>query len=116
VTNEGCNAANGEACDTAMNGFQCYTPPPPNSGVTCGMCDDQNTACVGGDSCLQGQCAKYCCDDGDCGSGTCDLTLTSDPSVGLCVVSTTDGGAGGGDAGTGGAPGGDAGSDAGDGG
>lgn len=70
VTNEGCAA--GDACDASQdNTFVCF--PPPNDVDLCGTCDNSaGPFCKGGFGCTgMTGCAKYCCDDGDCGSGTC---------------------------------------------
>lgn len=119
VSNAGCQP--GEACDaTSKGGFQCFGPPPANTGMACGTCDNQAVACAGGLTCggTGGQCIKFCCDDGDCGSGKCDKQgTTNSPDVGVCVAGpapdggTGDGGtdAGNGDAGAGDAAAGDAG-------
>jgi hypothetical protein len=87
----GCNTANGESCDANNNnGFQCFTMPP-NTEKLCGMCDSNNgPECLPGSTCtVGGTCAKYCCNDGDCGSGTCNKNMTTnDPNVGICIVKT----------------------------
>jgi hypothetical protein len=126
-TGTGCNpvsnatCAAGASCDSTMSGFQCYAPPPANTAAACAVCDSMNgPECLPGSTCLDGLCFKYCCDDGDCGSGSCDKDqTTNDPDVGLCVKNEpigdggADGGAdGGGDAGAGGGPSTDAGGDA----
>jgi len=83
VTNEPCDTAAGEACDFSSSGFACY--PAPNDQKLCEECDQMNGPyCAGGHTCLEdGGCAKYCCDDGDCGTGTCQLYQGS--MVGTCV-------------------------------
>lgn len=90
VTNEPCAA--GEACDASNNDtFQCF--PPPNDANVCGMCDNMNGPfCKGGHGCAaKNGCAKYCCDDGDCGTGTCVKTngenqpLWPGVDVGVCL-------------------------------
>jgi hypothetical protein len=94
VTNGGCNADAGEACDfSQQTGVQCYPPPPPNTQALCQPCDDQNTACVGGATCLPAtnaaaggsECAKFCCDDTDCTPGKCDKTTFQSDPLGFCV-------------------------------
>lgn len=119
VSNEGCNTAAGEACDVSMNGFHCYTKAEgPNDKLLCEACDNNTTFCAGGLRCVNTgdianpaqECAKYCCDDTDCGGGKCDHTYLGFPTgfdaVGVCVfvVGSGTGGAGGagGSAGTGG--------------
>jgi hypothetical protein len=89
VSGDPCNGGGGEACDGDGNGgYVCYGPP--NDAKLCDMCDPANGVfCGNGLTCIgdgtTGQCAKYCCADGDCGSGKCDLTILGDPKVGACV-------------------------------
>ena len=84
VINEGCDAAGGEACDLSMSGYSCF--PPPNDAKLCAACDNSaGPFCVAGAHCIGTQCAHYCCDDGDCGTGTCSKDITMDPVVGVCV-------------------------------
>jgi hypothetical protein len=86
VTNAGCDTAAGEACDfgEGTNGFQCY--PAPNDGALCGACNAQaGQYCQGTMVCGGTKCARFCCNDGDCGTGKCDKTVT-EAEVGLCVV------------------------------
>ena len=91
VTSSPCNGDAGEACDIAPDGgFQCFAPPPPNSGTLCGTCDDQTTACAPSTTCVTvdgggGECARYCCTDGECGTGHCDTTALDVAPVGICV-------------------------------
>jgi hypothetical protein len=97
VTNAGCAA--GAACDYADDAnkkvtFGCFAPPPQNTAAICAACDDQTTACAGGSTCLvaqgatTGACAKFCCDDGDCGSGVCQQGATLF-GVGVCVTAAS---------------------------
>lgn len=81
VTNEGCDAKAGQACDYGANGYECYDPP--NDALLCEECGQATSFCAGGMTCV-GTCAKFCCDNGDCGTGTCDLEA-GDGVVGLCV-------------------------------
>lgn len=92
----------GGECDINDNGdgFTCFQPGA-SDGAICAACDEQMTFCQDGMTCLVSamQCAKFCCDDGDCGAGaTCDMTqlttegVTNTHGVGLCVASA-DGGA-----------------------
>jgi hypothetical protein len=96
ITNAGC--ASGSACDFSadMNmqqTFDCYPPPPPNTAAICASCDDKATACVGGSTCLiptgstMGTCAKFCCANGDCGTGVCQPTGSF--NVGVCVTAAS---------------------------
>ncbi|NUP12835.1 MAG: hypothetical protein HOW73_42900 [Polyangiaceae bacterium] len=85
VTNDGCDTAAGEACDFGGDSFQCY--PAPNDQALCDECGAAGF-CQGTMTCTDanaGQCVRFCCDDGDCGTGVCDTTLTG-TTVGLCVA------------------------------
>ncbi|MEZ4311954.1 MAG: hypothetical protein R3F14_28330 [Polyangiaceae bacterium] len=70
VTNEGCDSLLGETCDRAGGGFACQ-PAPWNKGLceSCAMGDrcGPGLVCSG-----DGRCARYCCADADCGTGTCE--------------------------------------------
>lgn len=85
VTNEGCSGA-GQACDAKGEGFACF--PPPNENAVCEACSMAEGYCASGHFCAGGTCVRYCCDNGDCGTGVCDKTLLKNPSVGLCVKAT----------------------------
>jgi hypothetical protein len=105
VTNDGCST--GEECDINgdssgnLIGFVCY--PPPNTATACQSCDptgQTGPTCVGGFTCpglntagTAGYCAKYCCTNADCGSGTCTTmsggTAIFGPiatSLGVCTM------------------------------
>jgi hypothetical protein len=97
VTNVGCTGA-GEACDLSgtTNVFVCF--PPPNDAVMCAACSNANGPfCAPGFRCNEdtngGQCSHYCCTDGDCGTGTCDMTGNFPSGVGVCLGKATDAGA-----------------------
>lgn len=91
VTNEPCS----EFCGNYGQGlFQCYTTTDSLQPV-CGDCGADDLGCIGGATCPADDgwpggfsCAKYCCDDGDCGSGTCykDGIATPDAPVGICLA------------------------------
>lgn len=89
VTNAGCDVDAGEACDFTAIGFGCYGPTPPNTATACMDCDDKLTACVPTETCAPTagglKCARFCCVDGDCGSGHCDMTTFDAAAVGICV-------------------------------
>jgi hypothetical protein len=90
ITNSPCNADAGEACDFSQGGFHCYPPPPANTATLCQACDLTNgPACVGTATCVPtpngNECARYCCDDTDCGSGHCDKTTFQSDPIGFCV-------------------------------
>jgi hypothetical protein len=101
VTNGGCPAA--EECDTTWPGeFFCVSSTSAGAAL-CAKCDVFNgPICAGGLHCTgsPGICVRYCCDSGDCGSGTCDTNaakvfgaaLTPGDAVGLCMAA--DGGDG----------------------
>lgn len=85
VTNDGCIPPS--ACDLDQDGvYICFTPA--TSSALCGECSNANgPPCDATLHCLEtgvsGVCARYCCDDGDCAGGTCDMTLVPG-GVGLC--------------------------------
>jgi hypothetical protein len=89
VTNAGCKT--GEACDASENNtFVCF--PPPNDSGVCVTCDNKaGPFCKGGYGCSASNgCAKYCCDDGDCGTGKCvkegqDGPLWGGIGAGVCL-------------------------------
>lgn len=84
VTNEGC-PTNGSACDAASGGgFSCY--PPENTNALCAACSDTAGWCAPGMTCNGGKCLRYCCADGDCGTGHCDKTSLGLGEVGVCVM------------------------------
>lgn len=74
ITQEGCTGA-GASCDVGQNGFQCYADG--NTHALCEGCGDgasDGLYCQPGMTCVA-QCARYCCDDADCGMGTCTKTI-----------------------------------------
>lgn len=93
VTGEGCDIAKGATCDIdgQTGKFVCF--PAPNDVMLCGDCDNTNGPfcqvgghCIARPDMMTFECAEYCCDDGDCGSGKCDKTLLKRNDVGVCVV------------------------------
>jgi hypothetical protein len=99
VTNEPCAAGN--ACDTAFKdgeliAFQCYGGQ--NTIELCEGCESGPEArefCAGGLACIskpdapQGNCARYCCTDADCGQGNecAEVTFAgAPPGLGYCLV------------------------------
>jgi hypothetical protein len=88
VTQEGCNAANGDACDVqtsgGQTGFQCYKAQ--NTATLCADCDATNGPfCAPGLTCDGGACARFCCADTDCSPGaTCVKSLKPTYDVGVC--------------------------------
>jgi hypothetical protein len=107
ITQEPCDVAAGEACDTNLlvDGFACY--PTGNVHAVCEACSQVLQFCQPGLTCpelvaegsqAEGQCAKYCCDDNDCGpSGMCYTALLRSHGLpaGHCVVANGAGGSGG---------------------
>jgi hypothetical protein len=105
ITSEGCNTGLGEVCDLAGVGvFACSTQGYAN--LTCSGCGATRWCGVGG-TCYGALCARFCCDDGDCGTGECSFVAlgASSSPVGICVQPSgpPSGGAGGAPAGAGGA-------------
>jgi hypothetical protein len=99
VTNEGCDGAKGEACDLGAdaNGnsaYQCF--PDGNTEAICKTCDNQGGPfCAAGLHCDTSACARYCCDDSDCGAGnTCVKEFPQGvEAVGVCRRPDADAGA-----------------------
>jgi hypothetical protein len=93
ITNAPCKVDAGEACDFSTSdggGFQCFAPPPPNTVALCATCDDKKgPACRATSTCVftmnGNECAQFCCVDGDCGSGHCDMGTLGIAPVGVCV-------------------------------
>ena len=96
VTNEGCDAEAGEVCDYDKGRYLCY--PAPNDQKVCEACGPDAGFCGAGMTCFQsvsigaeglvvsGACGRACCDDGDCGAGTCQQKVdVSGGSVGVCI-------------------------------
>jgi hypothetical protein len=76
-----------DACDASQDGFVCF--PPPNDAMQCDACDNMaGPFCAGGHGCYPEtqKCAKYCCDDADCGSGVCDKEVLGGAEIGFCVM------------------------------
>ncbi|MBM4358635.1 MAG: hypothetical protein FJ096_11065 [Deltaproteobacteria bacterium] len=91
VTSEGCTPE--KTCDaTTDDTFECLATGEMASGV-CGLCDNaKGPYCGPGSACLvSGKCARFCCDDGDCGTGKCiqvdddGVPLYAGVDVGLCI-------------------------------
>lgn len=93
VTNFPCDTDAGEQCDFSGDGFDCYEG---STVPLCGECDGDAAFCLGGSTCtlyaydpeiVANGCAKYCCDDDDCGDGgTCAPAIDiPGASVGLCL-------------------------------
>ncbi len=86
ITASPCAVDQGESCDIGPNGFTCFASD--NAQALCQSCDNKGGPFCGATlTCLSdGKCTRYCCDDGDCGSGVCN---THDPAlagtgVGVC--------------------------------
>lgn len=109
VTAEPCNlTADQEHCDRIyvgdeVGGFRCFLRT--HDAQLCDACNynfGSTSYCAAGHTCGDGlgglvdtgTCGRYCCDDGDCGTGTClkGAFDTVDPDLGVC--DTTIGGAG----------------------
>ncbi len=88
VTGAPCALDAGETCDYQGDGFHCYAAPPANTAVVCSACDDTiGPACAPGNTCVPvdggSACARFCCVDGECGSGHCNVPAGQ--VVGICV-------------------------------
>ncbi len=88
VTGAGCNADAGETCDYEGTGFHCYPPPPPATAAVCATCDLAiGPACAPTNTCVPIDggfaCARFCCVDGDCGQGHCEVPAGQ--VVGVCL-------------------------------
>ncbi len=84
ISNEGCSG--GDACDFNEAGvFTCF--PPDNVEPVCAKCDSSGPYCAPGLACLESTCMVYCCDDADCGGGTCDKPSIGAGQLGVCVTS-----------------------------
>jgi hypothetical protein len=88
VTSAECTTA-GDSCDLASDQtYQCFDSA---TEALCAACDYSTPKyCAPGMFCLAddtgvGQCARYCCADTDCGTGTCDKT-NFPGGVGICVA------------------------------
>ncbi len=84
ITTAGCAAA-GAACDANdQGGFECF--PAPNTQTLCMACGESDGWCAAGFHCVAGQCARYCCEDSECGAGTCDKAyFEGGRPAGICV-------------------------------
>jgi hypothetical protein len=61
--------------------------PPPNDATICQDCDNKDGPfCGAGMGCAMAKCAKYCCDDGDCGASGASCVKGNWPGVdvGIC--------------------------------
>ena len=89
VTSAECTGS-GDACDVTSNAYTCL---PADGVALCGDCDENaGPFCGPTMTCLPtGKCARFCCDDGDCGTGVCDMSMLPG-GVGVCVTQTDDAG------------------------
>lgn len=67
----GCLSGSGTSCDTDPLLADVSTCLDASCSAECGA---------------PGECARFCCTDGDCGTGVCDKDLTGDANVGICVA------------------------------
>jgi hypothetical protein len=101
VTSAGCDTDAGASCDSfdpadKTVSYSCY--PAGNVREVCEPCGfNLLDFCSPGNTCA-GTCARYCCDDGDCGPGECDFGWVYDlwygkpptcANVGICVKRAT---------------------------
>lgn len=96
VTHNGCTVI-GSSCDLLYPGyFRCFDPDGTPAKI-CEKCDFQETPfCDSGLRChpVTKTCARYCCNDSDCGTGRCETdpmlafgaeVSRADNKVGICV-------------------------------
>ena len=89
ITNAGCDAGAGEACDFDQNGgLSCF--PAPNDQAVCATCDNANGPfCQASEHCVPtatgSSCARMCCTDSDCTPGHCDTQTLGFAPLGVCV-------------------------------
>ncbi len=93
LTNEGCDAAAGQAChvDQAKSGVYCLDGP--NLTEPGERCDQVSRLCKPGYYCGSStKCEKLCCSDADCPPGvTCESLITLLGNLGTCGVLPADG-------------------------
>ncbi len=92
ITAAECTAAEpGSTCDLShvTKTFTCFSPP--NNATLCGACGNNGGPfCGAGMACFGGTCARYCCDNADCGTGKCALGGYEPWHIGHCVKSAAD--------------------------
>jgi hypothetical protein len=83
VTGAPCAVDQGQSCDIGPSGFACFSGN--NAEALCQSCNNKGGPFCGATlTCLSDErCTRYCCDDGDCGSGHCD-THGVGGGVGVC--------------------------------
>jgi hypothetical protein len=84
VTNAGCD--DGAACDLDAQGVaRCLGAGP---GALCAACDATKSIFCGPTlHCLStGACARFCCEDADCGSGRCVSWPLGGGALGVCIA------------------------------
>lgn len=106
VTNLGCSGT--DECDIVAAqdtqeyaGFQCFPAGATDGAKPCDACDGKaKIYCLGTMTCgtafgLDSKCTHYCCNDGDCGTGTCLATSSSgdlipdQKGLGICTDTAT---------------------------
>ena len=83
VSNGECDTNAGEVCAYNGDGFECF--PPPADVALCEACGDSANLCAPGTGCLDSTCVRFCCEDGDCGTGLCIIGDFS-PVFGYCAT------------------------------
>jgi hypothetical protein len=88
VTNEPCGA--GEGCDYGpWQGFVCWSEAALGAKLDAKICEKcgytEQPFCAPGLTCLEDDnfCARFCCDDKDCGKGYCEIY--EGDTVGVCL-------------------------------
>src|SRR5262249_5393330 len=87
VTNAGCAAD--QACQfDGRGGSVCSDTGTSGLCEPCGQLTGPTDFCEPDYVCVGTLCARFCCDDGDCGSGTCFKTQPIAPNipVGFCIT------------------------------
>jgi hypothetical protein len=88
ITNASCKVDGGQVCDTHYDGdklvgFMCLEQK--SSSGLCAPCDPLGGSCGAGLTCIAGSCAKFCCEDTDCGAGNiCEKSLAG-MGAGVCA-------------------------------
>jgi hypothetical protein len=88
ITNAGCDSGNDFVCDVDLVNGAFICTGPPHGQALCDACGPQDGFCNAGHSCVGSQCARFCCDDNDCGAGGvyCDKSYFAGVAMGEAGV------------------------------